>query len=170
MGGIVWGVSFALHEDTHMDPVYGRPVNANLAEYHVPVNADIGTMGIITTQKVRASQRSTPQIPGTASQFVWPNSKMDARGIQEGPLGYNAITTSNAALTGFTANGQAGCHAAIMGVFDQILYGDWGLSEVIADPYTGAASALYKFTEHAYYDINVRHVEAFAACTSALPQ
>jgi len=46
MGGIVWGVSFALHEETHIDPLGGRPVNENLAEYHVPVNADIGTIDV----------------------------------------------------------------------------------------------------------------------------
>ncbi len=46
MGGIVWGVSFALHEESHVDPVYGRIVNHNLAEYHVPVNADIGTIDV----------------------------------------------------------------------------------------------------------------------------
>jgi xanthine dehydrogenase YagR molybdenum-binding subunit len=40
-GGIVWGISFALHEDTHLDETYGRFVNRNLAEYHVPVSADI---------------------------------------------------------------------------------------------------------------------------------
>jgi xanthine dehydrogenase YagR molybdenum-binding subunit len=45
-GGIVWGVSFALHEESHLDNTYGRYVNANLAEYHVPANADIGTMDI----------------------------------------------------------------------------------------------------------------------------
>jgi xanthine dehydrogenase YagR molybdenum-binding subunit len=42
MGGIVWGISFALYEEAHIDPVYGRVVNESLAEYHVPVNADIG--------------------------------------------------------------------------------------------------------------------------------
>jgi len=30
---------YALHEATHMDARYGRYVNANLGEYHVPVNA-----------------------------------------------------------------------------------------------------------------------------------
>jgi xanthine dehydrogenase YagR molybdenum-binding subunit len=45
-GGIVWGVGLALHEETHIDPVYGRTVNENLAEYHVPVNADIGTIDV----------------------------------------------------------------------------------------------------------------------------
>jgi xanthine dehydrogenase YagR molybdenum-binding subunit len=41
IGGVVWGVSMALHEQTLIDPTYGRTVNENLAEYHVPVNADI---------------------------------------------------------------------------------------------------------------------------------
>jgi xanthine dehydrogenase YagR molybdenum-binding subunit len=41
MGGIVWGISLALFEDTAIDGRYGRAVNGNLAEYHVPTNADI---------------------------------------------------------------------------------------------------------------------------------
>jgi len=46
MGGIVWGVGAALEEETLLDARYGRFVNANLAEYHVPVNADIGTIDV----------------------------------------------------------------------------------------------------------------------------
>jgi xanthine dehydrogenase YagR molybdenum-binding subunit len=46
MGGIVWGISFALYEEAHIDPVYGRAVNESLAEYHVPVNADIGEIDV----------------------------------------------------------------------------------------------------------------------------
>ena len=41
MGGIIWGIGMALMEDTLMDPRTGRIMNADLAEYHVPVNADI---------------------------------------------------------------------------------------------------------------------------------
>jgi xanthine dehydrogenase YagR molybdenum-binding subunit len=46
MGGIVWGISFALCEEARIDPVYGRVVNESLAEYHVPVNADIGEIDV----------------------------------------------------------------------------------------------------------------------------
>jgi xanthine dehydrogenase YagR molybdenum-binding subunit len=42
IGGVVWGVGMALEEETLIDPHAGRYVNADLAEYHVPVNADIG--------------------------------------------------------------------------------------------------------------------------------
>ena len=41
IGGIVWGISLALLEDTAVDWRYGRVTNANLADYLVPVNADI---------------------------------------------------------------------------------------------------------------------------------
>ncbi len=41
VGGVVWGVSMALHEETLIDPTFGRTVNENFADYHVPVNADI---------------------------------------------------------------------------------------------------------------------------------
>ena len=46
IGGIVWGISLALHEDSRVDPTTGRIANANLAEYHVPVNADIGEIDV----------------------------------------------------------------------------------------------------------------------------
>jgi xanthine dehydrogenase YagR molybdenum-binding subunit len=45
-GGIVWGISMALQEEAHIDPIYGRIVNNNLAEYHVPVNADVGEIDV----------------------------------------------------------------------------------------------------------------------------
>jgi xanthine dehydrogenase YagR molybdenum-binding subunit len=46
-GGMIWGMSFALHERTIIDPRTGRPMNANLAEYHVPVNADVPSLEAI---------------------------------------------------------------------------------------------------------------------------
>ncbi|MBD1940828.1 xanthine dehydrogenase family protein molybdopterin-binding subunit, partial [Coleofasciculus sp. FACHB-712] len=41
IGGIVMGLGMALLEETVTDSRTGRIVNANLGEYHVPVNADI---------------------------------------------------------------------------------------------------------------------------------
>jgi xanthine dehydrogenase YagR molybdenum-binding subunit len=43
-GGMIWGISFALHEGAIVDHRSGRIMNANLAEYHVPVNADVPRM------------------------------------------------------------------------------------------------------------------------------
>ena len=41
IGGMIWGVSSALHEDAVVDPRFGQFVNHDLAEYHVPVHADV---------------------------------------------------------------------------------------------------------------------------------
>ena len=41
IGGMIWGVSSALHEAAHVDPRHGQFVNADLAEYVIPVHADI---------------------------------------------------------------------------------------------------------------------------------
>lgn len=46
MGGIIMGIGMALMEETVTDPYIGRIVNPNLAEYHVPVNADIPNIDI----------------------------------------------------------------------------------------------------------------------------
>ena len=50
-GGMIWGVSFALHEEAVMDPRSGRPMNPNLAEYHVPVNADVPSLEAILVEE-----------------------------------------------------------------------------------------------------------------------
>jgi xanthine dehydrogenase YagR molybdenum-binding subunit len=36
-----------LHEETQIDHKFGRIMNANIAEYHVPVNADIEDIKVI---------------------------------------------------------------------------------------------------------------------------
>jgi xanthine dehydrogenase YagR molybdenum-binding subunit len=46
ISGVVWGVGMALLEETLIDPRNGRYMNADLAEYHVPVNADIDTIDV----------------------------------------------------------------------------------------------------------------------------
>jgi xanthine dehydrogenase YagR molybdenum-binding subunit len=47
MGGMIWGLSSALHEATELDERSARYVNANLADYLNPVNADIQTIDVI---------------------------------------------------------------------------------------------------------------------------
>jgi xanthine dehydrogenase YagR molybdenum-binding subunit len=47
MGSVVWGIGMALHEETLFDHNFGRVMNANIAEYHVPVNADVHDIKVI---------------------------------------------------------------------------------------------------------------------------
>lgn len=45
-GGVVWGIGAALREAAEVDPRHGGVLNNDLAEYVLPVNADIGEIDV----------------------------------------------------------------------------------------------------------------------------
>jgi xanthine dehydrogenase YagR molybdenum-binding subunit len=52
VGGLVWGIGMALQEHTVRDRRTGRVVTRDLADYHVPVNADIPAIDVISIDEV----------------------------------------------------------------------------------------------------------------------
>ncbi len=52
LGGMVWGIGFALQEHTVRDARSGRVVTRDLADYHVPVHADIPELEVISIDEV----------------------------------------------------------------------------------------------------------------------
>ncbi len=51
IGGVIWGIGMALQEATEVDHRYGRMMNASLADYHVPVNADVHSIETIFVEE-----------------------------------------------------------------------------------------------------------------------
>lgn len=51
IGGVVWGISQALHEETHSDHALGRFMNHNFGEYHIAANADIGEVDVVFVEE-----------------------------------------------------------------------------------------------------------------------
>ncbi|HEY0394906.1 MAG TPA: xanthine dehydrogenase family protein molybdopterin-binding subunit [Candidatus Elarobacter sp.] len=51
IGGITWGIGMALLEETVRDPRDGAVVTNNLADYHVPVNADIPNIDVLFVEE-----------------------------------------------------------------------------------------------------------------------
>jgi xanthine dehydrogenase YagR molybdenum-binding subunit len=47
IGGLIWGLGSALHEETGVDERYAQFMNNDLAGYHVPAHADIGEIDAI---------------------------------------------------------------------------------------------------------------------------
>jgi xanthine dehydrogenase YagR molybdenum-binding subunit len=48
LGGITFGIGMALQEETLVDSASGRIFNANIADYHIPVNADVPDIEVMT--------------------------------------------------------------------------------------------------------------------------
>ncbi len=51
VGSMVWGISKALREETISDSRFGKYMNQNLAEYHLPVHADIHELEAIFVEE-----------------------------------------------------------------------------------------------------------------------
>jgi xanthine dehydrogenase YagR molybdenum-binding subunit len=92
-GGLTWSVGFALEEATLIDPVYGRTVNENLAEYHVPVNADVGVwdvtvLGIPDMKVAPTGARGIGEIGNTGGAAAIANAIYNATGkrVREYPI------------------------------------------------------------------------------------
>ena len=101
MGGIVWGVGFALEEETHFDPNTGRTVNENLAEYHVPVNRDINiidvtTLNIPDTNFNEMGARGIGEIGNTGAMAAIANAIYNATGkrIRHYPITPDKLMTA----------------------------------------------------------------------------
>ncbi|MEQ1606673.1 MAG: xanthine dehydrogenase family protein molybdopterin-binding subunit [Pyrinomonadaceae bacterium] len=46
IGGCIWGIGMALTEESVLDPRWGNFVTRTFADYHIPVNLDIGTIDV----------------------------------------------------------------------------------------------------------------------------
>jgi xanthine dehydrogenase YagR molybdenum-binding subunit len=75
LGGMVWGIGFALQEHTVRDARTGRVVTRDLADYHVPVHADIPDIEVISVDE------SDPHV-----------NEIGAKGI--GEIGITGITAA----------------------------------------------------------------------------
>ena len=51
LGGMVWGIGMALQEESMADHQLGRVMNHSLAEYHLPVQADIKELEVIFVEE-----------------------------------------------------------------------------------------------------------------------
>jgi xanthine dehydrogenase YagR molybdenum-binding subunit len=51
LGAVVGGIGMALHEETLTDNRFGRFMTHNLADYHVPVNADVHAIDVIFVEE-----------------------------------------------------------------------------------------------------------------------
>ncbi len=121
-GGMIWGVSFALHEQAVMDPRSGRPMNADLAEYHVPVNADLPSIEAILVEEhdphvnvlgiKGVGEIGITGTAGAVANAVWHATGCprppDADHARQASLGRRAISTAGNAGTRRPAARAAG--------------------------------------------------------------
>lgn len=124
-------------------------------------NADLSTMGYLTTPRVAGLLKQTQQFSGTNGVPIWTGT------VHEGLVnGYRAAVTKQVPsnLTKGTSTGV--CHGVVFGAYEQLYIGEWGAMEMIVDPYTLAPQQV-KVSTLVLIDIFLRYVESFSAIKDA---
>ncbi len=52
IGGMIWGIGYALMEHAVLDPRFGQFVNHDLGEYHVPAHADVPPLDVLFVEHI----------------------------------------------------------------------------------------------------------------------
>jgi HK97 family phage major capsid protein len=127
-------------------------------------NADLGELGYLTNTSVRGKLKQVQK--ATYLDFIWKDSPQ-GNGIGE-MNGYKA-GASNQVPANLTKGTSVGvCSAILFGNWTELLIGEWGVLELITDPYAQKKKGNIEVTSFIMADINVRHAVSFAAMVDAL--
>lgn len=119
-------------------------------------DTDPASMGWLTTSAVRRAARETEEFSGNGRP-VWRDGRM---------LDYPAAATEQVRSDMGAGSNE---HGLVLGVWGELLVGEWGAVEVVADRYTGALQALVRVTSFYLADVNFRHEESFCKATGLIP-
>lgn len=129
-------------------------------------NADIGTLGYLTNNKVIGKLMSTQKVATYGNDFVV-NQFPDANGFTS--IAGMRAGVSNQVSSALTKGSSSGvCSAIFFGNWADLLIGQWGGLDVLVDPYTGGAAGTVRVRVLQDVDIAVRHAESFSAMLDAL--
>ena len=121
-------------------------------------NADIGAIAYLTNTKVRGKLKQTQKVTGE-SAFIWENGQNG-----DGMLNGYRAAVSNQVPSNLTKGTGTALSAAIFGNFGDQIVGEWGVLDVMADPYTNADSGGAIVRAFQDLDIGYRHAESFSVC------
>lgn len=123
-------------------------------------NADVGKLAYLTNASVRGKLKTTEKASNTA-QFVW--------GDGNTPLNGYAAAVSNVVSSALTKGSSSGvCSAIVFGNWEDLVIAEWGIVDILVDPYTGSAAGTTRVRILMDTTIGVRHAASFSAMLDAL--
>jgi len=133
-------------------------------------NADVDNMAYLTNSKVVGKLKKAVSSTG---QYLWTNTAGGpggSRGPTPGEInGYGVARSNQVSSTGTKGTSSGVCSTVLFGNFADLIIGEWGVLEVLANPYgAGYNSGSVDIRAMQSLDLAVRHKESFAAMTDAL--
>jgi HK97 family phage major capsid protein len=140
----------------------GAPSFGNICDLETAVadaNVPTDSCGYITNAVMRGKLKQTLTFPtANTGTPVW-------QGKNE-MNGYNALVTKQAPRN-LTKGTNSDCHSIFFGAWDQAIFGEWGILELIPDPLRLKKQGMIEVTAFQMVDFCVRYPEAFAVIKDA---
>lgn len=139
----------------------------DLEERVATANADVGALGYLTTPRLVAALK---KLKATSGEYLWSQSMTAAAvsGVSGAINGYQ-VGKSNQVPANLTKGTGTNLHAVIFGDFSQLMIGEWGVLEILPNPYgAGYNAGSVDIRAMQTVDVAVRQPVGFAAITDAI--
>ena len=146
----------------------GAPAWNHLVQLETEIavdNADEGTCYYLTNARTRGKLKTTPKVTGQ-DVFLWTDSPVEkGMGMVNG---YGAAVSNQVPANGTKGSGT-NLSSIIFGDFSQLLIGEWGVLEIMPNPYgQGYPSGSVQIRSMVTVDVAPRRPEYFAVCTDVV--
>ncbi len=130
-------------------------------------NADDTNMGFLTTPVMRGRMKKVGKLDSVYASIPLWDQVADSPG--KGDLnGYLALASNQVPSNLVTLDSShSDCHAILFGVWPSVIIGEWGVLELISDPYSLKRQGMIEVTSFQLVDVMLRHPEQFAAILDA---
>lgn len=146
----------------------GAPTYATCVDLETSVansNADEAGMAFLTTPVMRGKLKKVGKLDSTYASIPLWDQWGNAPGVGD-LIGYPAYVSNNVPST-LTKGTSTDCHAIIFGYWPSLVIGEWGVIELVVDPYTAAKQGMINVTSFQMVDVCLRQPAQFAACQGA---
>jgi HK97 family phage major capsid protein/HK97 family phage prohead protease len=127
-------------------------------------NANINTCSYLVNASTRGRLKRTQKFSGTNGDPIWETQGMDSM-----MNGYR-VSTSNQIASNLTKGSGTNLSALLFGDFSSLFVGEWGILEILVNPYadTDYPSGNIAVRALQTMDVAVRYAQSFAAMTDAI--
>jgi HK97 family phage major capsid protein/HK97 family phage prohead protease len=127
-------------------------------------NANINTCSYLVNATTRGRLKRTQKFSGTNGDPIW-----ETMGLDSTMNGYR-VSTSNQIASNLTKGSGTNLSALLFGDFSSLFVGEWGILEILVNPYSDTDYPSGNIAVRALQtmDVAVRYAQSFAAMTDAI--
>lgn len=146
----------------------GAPTYAFIVDLETKIassNADEAGMAFLTTPVMRGKLKKVGYLDSTYASIPLWNQVANSPGVGE-LIGYPAYVSNQVPST-LVKTSSSDCHAIILGYWPTLMIGEWGVLDLVVDPYALKKQGMIEITSFQLVDIAVRQPACMAAIQDA---